>query len=295
MLIPCFLVLVWPGSGPIPISERIDSVHSMTTIGQHLFAVDSYRQILWKLDRAGTISGQYQRKGMGPGEFQQLNQVRSFEHLLFLPDLLKRAVIVLDQNLQFQKEIPVKGLCRDVLVTSDSYYFVYWEAKSGNMIHRFSKQMTHQGSFGTALTEKDLLGMQSGRLFLFSDTLFFFHNFIPVLEAFDTNGSLLYRKALPGFRDPFVSSQNLTDPMNHPIRYTLLDGFVVENYLGLKLRDSGESKSWIYLFDPQSRTFKGKKPCPKFTVSDQMGTLFEVVKNDADEAITLKPIKEFCK
>lgn len=273
----------------IALPEEIDSVGDLARAATGLAIVDTIAEKLWLLGDDGRIAALYERKGNGPGELRKLLKVRWFDGKFFLPDMMKRSVIVLDSRFQFLRELKVDGMCRDVLWFKDHYYFVYWDAQSGSMVHRYTPSLEKRGSFGRALDHPRLLGFQSGQLLIHGDLILFVHNFIPAIQVFDQAGTLLHEAWLPGFEEPFISLASLISGKRF-FRYVIQDFFAVVDGVFLKLNDQERGLSWTYLYQPEQNVFSKKVPCPWNTVSDRSENLYRVHLDRDGYAVALEKI-----
>jgi len=272
----------------IPQNASLASISRIVKFPNGLALLDTVDPKLVTIDLNGNVLNSFMNKGQGPGEWQKPFELRYFDNFFYVTDLLKRRVFVFSEDLKVMNELVVGALCRDVLVTNDAYFFVYWDSKNNSMIHKYSLMMEKITSFGTSLQNQNAMGFQSGKLLIDSGKIYFIHNFIAQIEVYSLDGELIKRITIPGFN----SEEFLTfSGMQPSFQFAVVDFFKNSKTLFLKL---GDHKAWngkLYSFRPVIESFGAPATCPFETVSDPNGFgLFAINENQAGDIISLGEI-----
>ena len=290
LILVCTLLVSPAKEGSIALPEEVLAVSQITSLNDHLFIWDVASETIWKIDRNGKLIKSYRARGNGPGEFVRISRIRSYQGVLYLCDWAKRSLIRLDEHFNYLSEWKTEGLCRDVVVQGPHVYIVSWNPKNRNMIQQYKKaDMAFVRSFGTALEDERLMGSQAGYAFWHDGGLWFVHNGFPGIERFSETGKSDPPILLPGFKDePLISFGMFTGEQTQ--QFTLDGCFLQNGTIYVRIRDYQEKKRWIYGYHVKNQSFS-KYPCPMKIVWDHNSGIYEVVKNEDDEPIGLKPFR----
>ena len=290
----CFLTfsILWGISAPgaVPLPSSILHVKQVVDLGDHMIVLDGIAKALWKISKDGALKGSYQRGGTGPGEFISLWRIRLINDRLYILDILKRSVIVLDTDFEFLEEIKTKGMCRDLHREDNTLFLVYWDGQSRKMVHPFRNSEPAGESFGFGLSGR-MFGFQSAELLEREGKLLYLHDFMPWLDVYDKTGKLLQRQHLPGFEKPFISMERIEKRQRY-FRYSLPGLILWDEDLFVMKRDYELHEAWLYRYDLAQNRFVERRSCPWSTVWDRRGRLYEIVINQDGDPIQLRPLKK---
>ncbi len=286
----CLLLLLntVTAKAAIHLPEEIIQVADLVGFDSHIFILDARERALWKLDSSGSIIAQFGQKGSGPGEWQRPFRLRVYNGKVFVPDLEKRVVLVLNTGLDFVKEFKIHGMVRDIALAGPDLFLAYYDPASDGMIHLVDDQFQQQRFFGKALEKSDLMmGFQSASMILSGDRLFYMHQFLPLLQVFNLEGMLIQEANLPGMQKLFIKKENLLRQKRY-FRYVAADLFFAGGKPCIKLEDHLERKAYLYQYDLKSNRFPFMAPCPWRLKSDQDGGLYKIARQG--ECLVLEPI-----
>jgi len=281
-----FLVL-WVAIGDISLGDEITSVKSMVKTKKYLYLLDYQQKTIWKTNLMGKITAYHNKTGSGPGEMNRVLRLRQGEGQLLVIDTFKRELMLFDEDLQFKGSIRTSGLLRDALIRNGITYLVYYDTSSGKMIHcRNNNSKENVGDFGEGLSSPRLLGFQDAFIVPFKEELIYVHTFKPVVYFFDLKGKLIQEVKMPGLEGQLMDESHYDK--KEMVHLFIADVFVSKQRLFVKLGDSQTGLSYLYSYDIESGEFEKRKLCPYFTVSDQDGHLYEIVRNQFEEVNSLK-------
>lgn len=287
MFIWFWLLAAATGKESIQLPEQIVEIADLARYNDYLYILDTRERTLWKTGPRGRIVASYARHGPGPGEWRRPFRLRIYDGKIYVPDLEKWMVLVLDTNLAFVIEFKLRGMARDIAVAGPHLFVAYYDALSDAMVHRLDEAFAVNRSFGRALEKSPvLMGFQSGFLRLSGDRLLFQHQFLPWLQVFDREGNLVQAAHLPGLEEPFINERNIREQKRY-FRYVAADLFSVEGKPYVKLEDHLERKAYLYRYDRQTNRFTHKISCPWVTKSDQAGGFYKVRRQR--ETLRLEP------
>lgn len=273
----------------IPDETTLAGVSKIAKFPKGWALLDTRSPKLVTLDLQGKLLATFNQKGPGPGEWQKPFGLRYFKGHFYVTDLLKRQVLVLSEDLKVIKELKVGSLCRDVLVTREGLYFVYWDPMKKAMVHQYSHQMEAKNSFGSGLSSQRSLGFQSGSLLGDDKHLYFIHHFIAQIEIFTSNGAPVRTIPIPGFEP----KELVHFPRGQvKFKYSITNIFKKDQTIFFKFRNEREWKGTLHSFSFEKNSFGKPQSCPFETVADPLGAgFFEFHENSADDSMSLQEIK----
>jgi len=238
-----------------PIPAEITSIHGLLSSGKYSFAFNSNQIWRWSLDNEPLVV--YEHRGFGPGELQKISSMRLFAGRLYVCDMAKRSVIVLNEDFGYIEEKKISGLLRDILVVKDRYYLLIGTSGNQGLVQIRDRNWQIEGSFGSMLpdTEGAMIGLQSGELMLYHGQVYLLHAFLPQIEIFDLEGNLVQRSGIPGFNGPTFTLEMITTANSTAKRYDLGRLFFSGTDIYFTMKAYSEQKPWLYRFNPAEGTF----------------------------------------
>lgn len=255
----------------------------ITTSGE-MFLLDKRRSMLIHFDSSGSYTGRIGRKGRGPGEFMNAQQVRVYnDSLLLVSDLTKIELFDIYSQTKHIRTVNmqhgVSSICSvgDTLFTFSNQFLHHRQINSNSVeeiIHAYKiKSFDHLYSFGKSYKSSypDIVQrLTAGNISCdeYSGTVFFLFQFVPVMHAYSAeNGNLKWSIRfddlfLPkvktelnddGIRFSYSTHDATNDYFLHPVS-------INDQYLLLQISRSFQDKNeddFIASFIIDSATGKG--------------------------------------
>ena len=269
--------------------DTILKINLMARTEQALFIYDNETPAIWKCSFEGELLRKYDKKGWGPNEFQAIGGLRIYSRKLYAADIFKRVLHVFDLNLKPLAETKVDGLIRDILIFEDKKYLVMWLSKNKDMVQVYDGDFRHLNSFGTALSDPRVMGLQAGRIYSVGKWIVFSHGFLPFFEVFSPQGQLIKKIRIPGFsNEPLITHEMTTAAKTKKGRWDVAEIAVNEQALLFEMVDYRGKKQWLFQYDWSTGKFsKRATEFWNFHKEDSRGFLYRVEKNDLGEPYKL--------
>jgi len=265
-----------------PLSPEIDAVGMMTRYPGGFAVLNARDDVLVLSDEDGNTLGTYDKRGNGPGEFNDILQIRYFDGKFYLLETLEHSVIVLDEALTFLEEFRVDGPIRDLLITAEHCFLVYWHGRSDLMVHQFSRDRAqHLHSYAKSFIDKRMIGFQMGYIQQHEGKILFVHAGMPQIHVIDPLQKQETIVTLPGFErnHDLLDFEGLKHNGGGPYTYLVWD-LVAGAEIFLILRDAKQRVAWAYPFDPASLRFAQPQKITPYPKYDKAQTLFQIVERD---------------